>query len=136
MTSKPQIFHVPIFLTLGGNKKKKYYLNLNNYNTWHFQVKNNLKKKFKVITIETIRKLVPVAKCELTYTIFYPTKRKFDLDNVCSIISKFTNDVLSEAQAFPDDNYTVLPRIIYEFGGIDKENPRAEVTVREIKCQK
>ena len=59
--------------------------------------------------------------------------RKFDLDNVGSVIAKFTHDVLTEAGILVDDNYSILKELIYKFGGIDKDNPRCEVTIEELK---
>ena len=58
----------------------------------------------------------------------------FDLDNVGSILSKFTHDVLTEAEIIPDDNYQVVSKLIFEFGGIDTINPRAEVEIKEVEC--
>ena len=57
----------------------------------------------------------------------------FDLDNIGSVLSKFTHDVLTEAEIIPDDNYQVIRKLTFEFGGIDPENPRAEVTIKEVK---
>lgn len=127
-----QTIDVPICLEAGIRKKKNYFLNLNSYNRWHFQEKNQLKKLFKIKIIKYIRELTPVESCEITFKIYYPTKRLFDLDNVGSVISKFTHDVLTETGIIPDDNYQVVNKLTFEFGGIDKDNPRAEVIIKEL----
>ena len=124
---------VPIMLEAGIRKKKNFYLNLNKYNTWHFQEKNQLKKLFKISIIIQVRDLQPIKCCKTTYTIYYPTNRKFDLDNIGSVVAKFTHDVLTEAGILVDDNYTILKELTYKFGGIDKNNPRCEVTIEEIE---
>lgn len=124
---------VPIMLEAGVRKKKNFFLNLNQYNKWHFQDKNQLKKLFKIHILREVRELQPVSSCKITYTIFYPTNRKFDLDNVGSVVSKFTHDVLTEAGILVDDNYSILKELSYKFGGIDKNNPRCEVTIEELK---
>lgn len=130
---KAQTFSVPIALDVGITKKKTYYLNLNGYKQWHFQVSNQLKKLFKVQVAGSIRKLKPVTNpIKIIYTIFYPTKREFDLDNVGSVISKFTHDALVELDILPDDNYNVVTEIKYQFGGVDKENPRCDVRIEEV----
>jgi Holliday junction resolvase RusA-like endonuclease len=130
--SKTQKLTVPICLEAGIRKKKTYYLNLNQYNTWHFQVKNQLKKLFKINIIKQVRQLTVInTKCKISYTIYYPTKRKFDLDNIGSIIAKFTHDVLTEVGIIEDDNYTIVTELLYRFGGVDKEHPRCEVTLLE-----
>lgn len=128
-----QTINIPICLEAGIRKKKNFFLNLNSYNRWHFQEKNQLKKLFKISIIKNVRELKPIEKCEITFKIFYPTKRLFDLDNVGSVLSKFTHDVLTEAEIIPDDNYQVVSKLIFEFGGIDAINPRAEVEIKEVK---
>ena len=128
-----QTINIPICLEAGIREKKNFFLNLNSYNRWHFQEKNQLKKLFKISIIKNVRELKPIEKCEITFKIFYPTKRLFDLDNVGSVLSKFTHDVLTEAEIIPDDNYQVVSKLTFEFGGIDSENPRAEVCIKELK---
>ena len=128
-----QTIKIPICLEAGIRKKKNYFLNLNSYNRWHFQEKNQLKKLFKINILKDVRELKPIEKCEITFKIYYPTKRLFDLDNIGSVLSKFTHDVLTEADIIPDDNYQVISKLTFEFGGIDADNPRAEVTIKEIK---
>jgi len=129
-----QAFTVPIRLELGVVKKKMYYLNLNKYRNWQFHVNNQLKKSFKIEVISRLRQLHPVEPpCKLTYTIYYPTKREFDIDNIGSIVGKFTHDALIEAGIIEDDNYKCVAHINYVFGGIDKDNPRCEVVIEEIK---
>ena len=128
-----QTINIPICLEAGIRKKKNYFLNLNSYNRWHFQEKNKLKKLFKISILKDVRELKPIEKCEITFKIYYPTKRLFDLDNIGSVLSKFTHDVLTEAEIIPDDNYSVIRKLTFEFGGIDSENPRAKVTIKEIK---
>ena len=127
-----QTINIPICLEAGIRKKKNFFLNLNSYNRWHFQEKNQLKKLFKITILKDVRELKPIEKCEITFKIFYPTKRLFDLDNVGSVLSKFTHDVLTEAEIIPDDNYQVVSKLTFEFGGIDAINPRAEVEIKEI----
>lgn len=134
MVNKTQTFSVPIRLEAGVRKKKTFYLNLNSYKGWHFQESNQLKKLFKITILKEVRKLKRInGKCTIHYKFFYPTARKFDLDNVGSITSKFTNDVLTEVGIIEDDNYEYVTEIIFSFGGVDKENPRAEVEIKELK---
>ena len=128
-----QTINIPICLEAGIRKKKNFFLNLNSYNRWYFQEKNQLKKLFKISIIKNVRELKPIEKCEITFKIFYPTKRLFDLDNVGSVLSKFTHDVLTEAEIIPDDNYQVVSKLTFEFGGIDAINPRAEVEIKEVE---
>jgi len=127
-----QAFSVPIMLEVGVNTKKKYYLNLNGYRNWQFQLNNQLKKLFKITVAEDIRKLSRVDNvCKVTYTIYYSTKRAFDIDNIGSVITKFTHDALVEFEILEDDNYNFVNEIVYKFGGVDKDNPRCDVVIIE-----
>ena len=128
-----QELSVPIRLEVGVRKKKTHYLNLNNYRNWQFQLNNQLKKTFKITVAKDIRNLEPVGgPVKITYSIFYPTKRAFDVDNIGTVISKFTMDALVEFEIIEDDNYHFVPEIVFEFGGIDKENPRCDVLIEEL----
>ena len=128
-----QELSVPIRLEVGVRKKKTHYLNLNNYRNWKFQLNNQLKKTFKITVANDIRNLEPVGgPVKITYSIFYPTKRAFDVDNIGTVISKFTMDALVEFEIIEDDNYHFVPEIVFEFGGIDKENPRCDVLIEEL----
>ena len=69
--------------------------------------------------------------CKVTYTIYYPTKRAFDIDNIGSVITKFTHDALVEFEILEDDNYNFVNEIVYKFGGVDKDNPRCDVVIIE-----
>jgi len=128
-----QAFQVPIRLEVGLGKKTMFYLNLNKYRNWQFHVSNQLKKSFKIEVVEAFRNLKPMQPpCKITYTIFYPTKRMFDIDNIGAIVGKFTHDALIEAGVIVDDNYKHISNINYVFGGIDKSNPRCDVVIEEI----
>ena len=133
MSQSTQTFSVPIKLEVGVRKKKSHYLNLNNYRNWQFQISNQLKKLFKVTVARDIRNLTPIeGKCRITYTIYYPTQRVFDIDNIGSVIAKFTNDALVEFDVLVDDNYNYIPELIFRFGGVDKEHPRCEIKLEEL----
>ncbi len=128
-----QEFSVPIKLEVGVNKKKTYYLNLNGYRNWQFQLNNQLKKTFKIAVAKDIRQLRPVdGVCRVTYTIYYPTKRLFDIDNIGSVITKFTHDALVEFEILEDDNYNFVREVVFKFGGVDKENPRCDVVIETL----
>lgn len=127
-----QKFCVPLYLTKGIKKKRNYYLNLNNYAQWDRYSRNDLKRMFKEQIKVVVKKLKPVKNpCVVRFTIFYPTKRLFDIDNIGSVVSKFTNDALVELKILEDDNYLFITDIHIKFGGIDKDNPRCNVTIEE-----
>jgi Holliday junction resolvase RusA-like endonuclease len=125
-------FNVPLFITLGVNKKKNYWLNLNGYRNWQYHLSNNLKKEFKrLVYIPDIDQIE--SKVRISYTFFYPDKTKRDIDNSLAVVSKFTSDALVESNILGEDNYEYVISVKGEYGGIDKENPRCEVKIYGVE---
>lgn len=113
---------------------KEVKLNLNIYRNAHHYTLNQAKIELKSHVEQNIcaKTEIGAGPWEFTYTIFPATGRAFDLGNVGSIVQKFTDDALVELGIIKDDNYKIVRRVVYAFGGIDKENPRAELTVSPI----
>jgi len=59
-------------------------------------------------------------------TIYAPDKRKADLTNKAESLM----DLLVDAKIIEDDNWFIIPNISLHFGGVDKNNPRAEITIK------
>ena len=68
------------------------------------------------------------AQWRVEIIIFAPNKIRGDLTNKAESIM----DLLVDCDILPDDNWTVVPHVILQFGGVDKVNPRAEVKVERI----
>jgi hypothetical protein len=123
-----QTFTVPLKITLGVRKFHTYWISMNNYHNWHFQVRNNIKKLFTdQVDTSTLTKAIP--PIQLIYSFYYPNLSHRDIGNSLAVVDKFTADALVLAGIIPDDNYTIVQSIVGEFGGIDKANPRCEVTI-------
>lgn len=123
---------LPLFIEIGTKKKKAYYINLNGFRNWCYRVSNNIKQQYKVEVEGAINNLPIMDKVSTTYYIYYPTKRKFDLDNIGSISAKFFQDALVAFGRLKDDNYDYVQDIRFLFGGIDKDNPRVDVVIKEL----
>jgi hypothetical protein len=112
---------------------KIWILNLNRYRNENPFTLNAA----KVAWTEVVRAALAQSRNDLVgqsplffqYTIFPNSNRKFDLGNVCSIIQKFTDDALITFGIIKDDSYKEISKITYLFGGVDKENPRAELFI-------
>lgn len=117
---------VPLQTQIG---KKKISLNLNVYRNLHYHLLNQAKINFKNEIKAQLNQLLPISKCTLTYTFFFKDKRERDISNYGSVISKFFEDALVELNILEDDNYNFIPEITFRFGGIDKLNPRCEITI-------
>lgn len=118
-----------MYLSLGKNKKETFSLNLNVYRNAHFYKLNAAKVKFKELVRPMIEQLPQLNCCGILYEVYAPTSREFDINNVCSVVDKFFCDALVELGKLPDDNYKHLTEITSRFGGIDKTNPRVDVTI-------
>lgn len=114
------------------SKKSKFILNLNLYRNANFHVLNNAKIAFKEKVTPLLRHIPKLKGCTLEFTLFPGSEIKCDVSNVCCIVEKFFNDALVECGKIEDDNYTIVPTSRYNFGEVDKNNPRVEVVIHPI----
>ncbi len=68
----------------------------------------------------------PVKHIEITF--FIDSKRRTDLSNKAESILDF----LVDASVLEDDNCFIVPHLILLFGGVNKENPRAEIVIHSL----
>lgn len=122
-------------LRVNRSKNKLFSLNLNQYRACHYQVLNKTKKEFKEIFKREYGYAAKMFKTpvRITYTIFFANKRNTDLGNVGAIIGKYAEDCLVELQYIEDDSRKFVKEIRYKDGGIDRDNPRAEMVVEELE---
>ena len=117
---------LPLTIKLG---RKQYALNLNFYRNAYYRTLNDMKVKFTEEITPKILNLPFYKTVSLTYTLYPKSKRLCDVANVCSIVDNFFCDALVKNQKLEDDNYTIVKDVKYQFGEIDKENPRVTVTI-------
>lgn len=123
---------LPLSVTLPRKKgpDKVWILNLNSYRNTHFQILNQVKAAYRELVIKAACGCaIPTPPCHFVYTVYPGSNRKFDLENVCAVVGKFTADALVEIGIIPDDNFKVINKITYQFGAVDKENPRVTLEV-------
>jgi len=122
-------FTAPLKVTK--TKVKDFILNLNNYRNAHYQVLNKTKVEFCTLMDKKYPHEYEPAPGEVktTYTVYSGSKRKFDLPNVCSIVQKYFEDWMTHKGIIPTDDVTVITECEYKYGGIDKDNPRVDITV-------
>lgn len=125
---------VPTSLTLAKSRiGKRYHINLNNYRNWHYQVSNNLKKKFAEEIQEQIEGKMYTTPISLRFTLYKQSRRLMDRSNVLSIIEKFFCDALTNNFCIPDDSDEYISSTTYTTGGIDKDNPRVVIKIYGTK---
>lgn len=86
---------------------------------WHWLIKAAIKDKPEK----------PLKKAKVAITYFFPDKRRRDPDNYSG---KFILDPLVREGILKDDSFEVIT-LQMKKGGVDKENPRTEIEVREIE---
>jgi len=110
---------------------KKVYINLNNYRNWHHQISNQAKHQF----CEDLRPQLEGKKFKtpisITFTLYKASKRKTDRANILSIIEKFFCDAIVYYECIEDDNDDFISSTHYYSNGVDKENPRCEIEIKE-----
>ena len=121
---------LPISIPYGSRKIKNYYLNLNQYRNWHYQVSNKIKKLFKE-RVEGNLDFSFVGKVEIEYVYYAPDKRVRDLMNVIAVADKFFQDALTENGCIESDDTKTVTKITSIYGGVDREDPRIEATVKQ-----
>jgi len=124
------------------SKKKKFILNLNNYRNAHYRVLSIAKKTYSDDLVEMIKNLFIKEKwddiprfdnpVDLEYVYYAKSNRRVEVSNPCSIIDMFTCDALVKVGILEDDSSKQIKSITYVYGGVDKENPRCRLTIKEI----
>ena len=118
------------------SKKKKFILNLNNYRNAHYRVLSIAKKTYSDDLVEMIEKWDDIPRfdnpVDLEYVYYAKSNRRLDVSNPCSIIDKFTCDALVRVGILEDDSSKQIKSITYVYGGVDKENPRCRLTIKEV----
>lgn len=121
-------------LRLDKNKKgDKWSVNLNQYRNTHYQTLNNMKRKYKELLAPQINLLPNFSKIRLVINIYAADNRKFDIGNLGSVHEKFFLDALVELGKLPDDTYEYCPETHTFFMGIDKQCPRVEIIIEELR---
>lgn len=110
---------------------RKIYLNLNVYRNLHYIVNNQAKEIYNELMKPYLSGLKFKGPISLTFQLFKKTRRKTDRSNILSIVEKFFCDALVHYGCIPDDNDDHITSTNYLTGGIDSENPRVEIEIKQ-----
>jgi len=119
------------------NKDMKFILNLNNYRNTHHRILHTAKDVYEQVVIgllpENSKELLFGHKVRVSFKYFPNSNRLIDVSNPVAILEKFATDALVKAGVISDDNYRVLVGSDgWTYGGVDKENPRCEMTIYTV----
>lgn len=128
----------PLFVIIPRKRvpDKKFILNLNNYRNTHYITLNDAKKiyseeiKKNILRVFLSRKKIKSAKILMRY---FHRDKNVDGANPTSIIEKFVCDAITDLKIWEDDNVKILESSAWEWGGVDKENPRCEIYIFETE---
>lgn len=101
--------------------KRRFVVSSATYNKWH---KDALWQLKGIGHVEGY----PIA---IDMVFYAESKRKFDLDNLSASIL----DTLQDANIIEDDDCYHIGKVTLRFGGVDKHNPRAEITIAPLLNQ-
>ena len=105
---------------------------MNAANTWHYQVKGQVKKKYEEVAWSKIHKLRFPKRITLEFVLWKADKRRGDRSNVLSMHEKFFCDAMTKSGCIVDDDDRYIESTTYRTGGIDRSNPRVDIVIREI----
>lgn len=74
---------------------------------------------------QTLDQNDPIKECTIRIVMWEPNWQRRDLDNQTSAIL----DALVGAKVIEDDHFVCVKGVCTEFGGVDKDNPRAEIEI-------
>lgn len=115
------------------SKKRTEALNLNVYRNLHHHYLDKQKKNFHTEVKTRLAELPYLEQIAIHYEIFAPRNNRLDTMNVGSITDKYFSDTLVEAKKILDDNYKHIVATSFSFGGIDRMNGHAKITIYELK---
>ena len=119
----------PIYVML--SCRRKIALNLNVYRNLHYKANNQAKKQYEVSMGSQLHDLKFPNPIHLEFVLYKPSKRKIDRANILCVVEKFFCDALTHYGCITDDNDNHIVSTYYTTGGIDKDNPRVEIFIKD-----
>lgn len=122
---------LPIYYTKTFKTKpdKTFFVGLNWYRNAHHVEQNNVKKHYQELVTEQLTGEV-FDQYQLTSELFYKNTACDGHNTV--IIEKFLLDALQTGNAVKNDNVKHHMGTCWSVAGQDKENPRLEITIKEV----
>ena len=126
---------LPIYYTQTFKTKsdKVWLVGANAFRNWHYHLKNKVKQHFQELVLE---QLPPVEQQLKQFTVNYKVYYKSpvcDGSNIVALIEKFYLDAIKTHGLISDDNVNYHVGSTWSVAGQDKENPRIEIAIKEIK---
>ncbi len=126
------LLRYPLFVDLPRKKgkPKRVYSSLNVFRNLNHFTANEVKHAYKGICWGQLNSMPTqrlASPCVVTVTLYAPDSRERDLGNFCTIIQKYSDDAVVEFGLLKDDSVKFIKQVRYEWGGVDRIDPRIEV---------
>lgn len=130
MTIVLPIYYIQEFKT---KANKTHLVGMNLYRNAHHFLQNAMKKHFQELVLEQLPSVEQKLKqFTVDYKIYYKSP-VCDGSNIVALIEKFYLDAIKTHGLISDDNVNFHLGSTWSVAGQDKENPRIEIAIKEIK---
>ena len=137
MMSQTYNLSIPYWVILHRKRveDKRVILNFNQYHTWVPRQRNDYKQLYTEQLQPFLSQLPQLQHIDrITYIVYYERNGDSpDTRNITNLIDKFFCDALVHYNIIPDDNHNIILNTMDSWGGVDKVNPRVEITIKGIK---
>ena len=130
MTIVLPIYYIQEFKT---KANKTHLVGMNLYRNAHHFLQNAMKKHFQELVLEQLPSVEQKLKqFTVNYKVYYKSP-VCDGSNIVALIEKFYLDAIKTHGLISDDNVNYHLGSTWSVAGQDKENPRIEIAIKEIK---
>ena len=130
MTIVLPIYYIQEFKT---KANKTHLVGMNLYRNAHHFLQNAMKKHFQELVLEQLPSVEQQLKqFTVNYKVYYKSP-VCDGSNIVALIEKFYLDAIKTHGLISDDNVNYHLGSTWSVAGQDKENPRIEIAIKEIK---
>ena len=130
MTVVLPIYYIQEFKT---KANKTHLVGMNLYRNAHHFLQNAMKKHFQELVLEQLPSVEQQLKqFTVDYKVYYKS-HVCDGSNIVALIEKFYLDAIKTHGLISDDNVNYHLGSTWSVAGQDKENPRIEIAIKEIK---
>jgi len=121
-----------LMLPMKTKPPKRYAMSLGNYRNSHHRINNQAKRYYEDLLAPQVKKLkVYKNPIKISFTIYPPSRRRYDLDNYGSVTAKYFQDTLVIYGKIKDDDASHIVELVFLPGSVDKKNPRIDIVIEE-----
>ena len=116
---------LPLSVTIG---RTRVSMSRNRWENLHFRQKTKVKEVIRALVYEQVILCAALGATVSVSSVLYVDRLNCDLGNFNDVLLKICSDCLVKAGIITDDNVKVIKTETRLFGGVDKLNPRLEIT--------